>query len=229
MANTRLVVPEATVPGTHAWTQALVSVARRYASYAEEDTRPLVSNYRELCEHRAWETWFADEPRTLARFCQEALGQDAEFLEAMSTGVAILDRAGFSGPVSVEAALTAARLQVLARESREAALTAADDVPLPGRGGDRRSATYQNDNIIQKEQGTSESYLRRRLKRDHPALYERVRNRELSASAAAIEAGIQHRTVSVRVDDPERAARTLRDHLSGDDLETLIQKLRERD
>ena len=50
----------------------------------------------------------------------------------------------------------------------------------------------KSDNItLAKERGTSKSYTLSRLKREAPELYERVCNRELSANAAAIEAGFR--------------------------------------
>jgi hypothetical protein len=52
-----------------------------------------------------------------------------------------------------------------------------------------------DDNIMMRnsEQGTSLSYTVERLKRDHPELFERVVRKELSANAAAIEAGFRHK------------------------------------
>jgi len=89
--GTNLIVPESTVPGTRAWAETVVDNARAYASFTEKDVRPLVERYLALCEHGVWETWFADEPKTLERFCREALGYERQFLETMSTGVAVLD------------------------------------------------------------------------------------------------------------------------------------------
>ena len=62
----------------------------------------------------------------------------------------------------------------------------------PGPKGDDN----YHDNIMvidpdKAQQGTSKSYTLSRLKREAPELYERVCNRELSANAAAIEAGLR--------------------------------------
>jgi len=57
--------------------------------------------------------------------------------------------------------------------------------------------------------GNRELYLRRRLRRDSPDLYEEVASGRMSASAAAIAAGIRRPYVSVAADDPEAAVRTL--------------------
>lgn len=62
--------------------------------------------------------------------------------------------------------------------------------PLAKDGGDRRSREYQVDNIKPKTKGgTSATYILKRLKRDRPDLFARVTAGELSANAAAIEAG----------------------------------------
>lgn len=82
----------------------------------------------------------------------------------------------------------------------------------------------RSDNITT-ERGTSESYRRRRLRRDQPELLERVESGELSLNEAAIEAGFGRRYQSVRIDDPERAARTLRKHMSPDAMTILIKLL----
>ena len=61
-------------------------------------------------------------------------------------------------------------------------------------GGDKRSeGATTNDNIMgdKSEQGTSKSYTLSRLERDHPELFEAVCNGELSANAAAIQAGFR--------------------------------------
>jgi hypothetical protein len=63
----------------------------------------------------------------------------------------------------------------------------------------------------------------RRLRKDRPDLHAQVLNGELSAHAAAVEAGFRRRTFSAPVDDPERIAAALRRHLSPEDLyEVLI-------
>ena len=61
----------------------------------------------------------------------------------------------------------------------------------------------------EREFGNSQSYLRRRLLRDKPKLYKRVIAGELSANAAAIEAGFRVKTITVPVDTPENALKPL--------------------
>ena len=77
-----------------------------------------------------------------------------------------------------------------------------------GHGGDR---TAQGDNItlISNPRGTSATHTLKRLKRDNPELAERVVNGELSANAAAIEAGFRKPTITLQSSNPVRAAETI--------------------
>lgn len=204
MVAPRLVVPDFTVEGSRAWADTLVSNGRKYADFTEKDVRPLVERYRKLKEHEAWNVWLPDEPRTLERFCQEAFGYSMEFLETMDRGVHVLDTQGHEGAISKREALVAAPQ---ARPSAGRPPKNADDISIP------------------RAHGTSATYIVRRLKRDRPDLAQRVIEGELSARAAGIEAGFVHRTQSVRVDDPDSAARALRKHMSADALARLKELL----
>lgn len=113
----------------------------------------------------------------------------------------------------------------LAKAERQKAIEAADDVPLPA-NGEIGVGRISLDNI-KANGGTSESYLRRRLKRDHPEIYERVAADLISAHAGAVEAGIRKRTQSVRMDSPESAAATLRKHMSLEARQALARLLLE--
>lgn len=75
------------------------------------------------------------------------------------------------------------------------------------------------------DRGTSETYTIRRLRRDRPDLADLVEQGDLSANAAAIEAGFRPRTKTVRVDDPESAARSLRIHMKPDARRALARLL----
>jgi len=84
------------------------------------------------------------------------------------------------------------------------------------------------DNVNSKDGGNSESYALRRLKRDHPELAERVIGGEMSANAAAVEAGFRDKTATIPIhkggeEQHERAAERLAKHF--DDVETLIKHL----
>lgn len=66
-----------------------------------------------------------------------------------------------------------------------------------------------------------------RLARDAPDEYVAVQSGEKTIHRAALDAGIRKPRGSVRFDNPESAARTLRKHMSTDDLSTLAQLLME--
>ena len=110
------------------------------------------------------------------------------------------------------------------------AIALGDEVPLAKRGeiGQGRADRTNNIRSINPSVGgTSESYLRRRLKRDRPDLYEEVSSGAKSASAAAIEARIRHRTFPIRADDAESAAGTIRRHMKPDVRQALGRLLLE--
>lgn len=85
------------------------------------------------------------------------------------------------------------------------------DQPLAEPGGDRSGGGEEQDNnvILPSRQGNDPGYTRRRLRRDRPDLYERVVEGELSANAAAIEAGFRRRTATIPVDSVESAVGAL--------------------
>lgn len=60
-----------------------------------------------------------------------------------------------------------------------------------------------------------------RLARDHPEMFERVKAKELSTNAAAVMAGIRPRRISVRLDRPDSIARSLRKHLTPEQVAEL--------
>lgn len=91
--------------------------------------------------------------------------------------------------------------------------------------GAKGHRTHDNISSTDPAWGTSQEQALRRLRDKRPDLHTRVLNRELSAHAAMLEAGFRRKTITVRVDDPASAARTLRRHFSADDLTRLIEEL----
>ena len=90
--------------------------------------------------------------------------------------------------------------------------------------------TDLHNNIIEVhpiEQGTSRPYTLARLSAKRPDLYERVKAGDLSANAAAIEAGWRSPSMSVRLDDVAAMARALKRRLSASDLAALVAALTE--
>lgn len=73
--------------------------------------------------------------------------------------------------------------------------------------------------------GNSVSYLFRRLKKESPDLAEKVVRGEMSAYAAAVQAGFKDRQVSVPIGHPDRVARILVKHLGPLATKELIVEL----
>lgn len=97
-------------------------------------------------------------------------------------------------------------------------------------GGDRKSteakAERNGDQVdnISLNHGTQSTYLLARLDRDHPALAARVRNHDLTAHAAAIEAGFRIRT-HIIPHDLARAAAALQRFFTATECRKLAELL----
>ena len=79
--------------------------------------------------------------------------------------------------------------------------------PNPGgNGSNQYSSKGDNVTFAPNPRGNSAAHTLRRLKRDNPELAERVVNGELSANAAAIEAGFRKPTITLKPTNPVRAA-----------------------
>ncbi len=76
--------------------------------------------------------------------------------------------------------------------------------------------------------GNSVGYAKRRLERNRPDLYEKVKVGEISPSKAMVEAGFKPRVFQVP-EDPARAAHILRKHFTGDAFRALVRELTEGD
>ncbi|MGH3517346.1 MAG: hypothetical protein ACRDQ7_08010 [Haloechinothrix sp.] len=81
----------------------------------------------------------------------------------------------------------------------------------------------ENDQRI-RPRGTSKDHALRRLRKDAPELHADVLAGNLSAHAAMVRAGFRPHTFTVRP-DPESAARTLRKHLTPQQLAELVRLL----
>lgn len=90
-------------------------------------------------------------------------------------------------------------------------------------GGDRKSekAKDQGSNTTLVDRGRD--YTMARLRRDNPELAAQVEAGELSANAAAIQAGFRHPTCSVVTDDVEKAVTTLLKHYSKADIRKALK------
>lgn len=99
-------------------------------------------------------------------------------------------------------------------------------IPAVGEhGGDRRSSSRVQDGIANLKTANTAEYVIARLKRDNPALAERVINGELSANAAAKQAGFRKERISVPNDDMRLAAKALATKLDDEQISELIALL----
>ena len=93
---------------------------------------------------------------------------------------------------------------------------------LAKNGGAREK---QPNNIrLNNEYGTNPTYTLKRLKRDHPELAQAVINGELSANAAAIQAGFRKPSLTINP-DPESAAAAIRRKFGDDFANQLAEAL----
>ncbi len=93
-------------------------------------------------------------------------------------------------------------------------------------GGDRSKSdviTLAPDEVSVR--GTSRDYALRKLRKDAPELHADVLAGRLSAHAAMVTAGFRPATFTVRADDTTAAARTLRKHLTPEQLAELARLL----
>jgi hypothetical protein len=80
-------------------------------------------------------------------------------------------------------------------------------------------------NINVRPQGTSRDQALRKLREDAPELHADVLAGNVSPHAAMVKAGYRPRTGTVRYDDPESAARSLRKHMPADTRRALAKLL----
>lgn len=102
-----------------------------------------------------------------------------------------------------------------------------EPMPKPQRGPGRGKKTADNVSRFE-EHGNSESYAIRRLRRDRPDLAELVLVGEMSANAAAIEAGFRKRSRTIPA-DLEGAARALAKHYDPDELAAAMKAVGKRE
>lgn len=92
-------------------------------------------------------------------------------------------------------------------------------------GGDR--SKVHNVNLAPTPRGNSQPYALRKLRKDRPDLHERVLSGELKPNAAMEQAGFRKLIRSVRMDDPDSAARTIRKFMAEEARRHLAAKLLE--
>jgi hypothetical protein len=94
--------------------------------------------------------------------------------------------------------------------------------------------SVNDDNIndsddLRRPSGTAQRAALRKLRKDAPELHSEVIEGRLSAHAAMVKAGFRPKTQTIRVSDPQSAARTLRKHMSPEARQALARLLMEED
>ena len=98
-------------------------------------------------------------------------------------------------------------------------------VATADRGNQRTGGKRQGDSVTL-PRGNTAAYTLARLDRDRPELAARVRAKELSPHAAAIEAGFRQRTFAIP-DDPQAAAAVLLRRWGANGVRQLIDALKD--
>lgn len=89
----------------------------------------------------------------------------------------------------------------------------------------RPAETVDNVNGIERPTGNTQTAALRRLRKDAPELHAEVLAGHLSAHAAMVRAGFRPKSVTVRVEQPEAVAATLRKHMAPTDVAELARLL----
>jgi hypothetical protein len=82
---------------------------------------------------------------------------------------------------------------------------------------------------MNQHRGTGRAYLLQRLQHAHPELHQQVTAGELSAYAAAVQAGIEKKRFTVLLNTPEDIAAVLRRNLPPDTLANVVWLLAQKD
>ena len=152
---------------------------------------------------------------TWAEFCAEYFQQPAEFVDSVTAGVRLLRESGHQGPISAEEA----RQAEVSHARRQA--DPADPEFVRPQGG-RKPDNETTSNTKRLRGSVDKPGTLRSLARSRPDLLERYEAGELSANAAAVEAGFRRPMRSVPVDTPDNAVRALLRVFTIDDLAQAI-------
>lgn len=193
------IAPKALTPGTKEWLASSITFLQHWNPKVEHDCRPLDELCGQLIQLESWKKHGYDNWDS---FCTNELDADPRFINKIREGVRILEERGHKGPIPTETALGA-------------------------HGGDRKSEAFEDQDSGRSliKAGNNKVYNEARLKRDRPDLLEKVQQGELTANAAAIEAGFRQDRSLYITNDPRKLADRLKEKCSGEYLESLIQHL----
>lgn len=187
------------------------------AAMAERECSDLASYVEAIREGDLW-LKLADDWETL---CLEYFRRPAQFVDNVVVGVRALREQGHQGPITSEEATKAA--VAIARRQTD---PASPEFVKP-EGGRPKKKTVSNTNSLSGSERVSKPGTLRRLSRSRPDLLARVESGELSAHAAAVQAGIRKPMRSIPVDTPEAAIRALLRVFTVTDLAQALGKAAE--
>ena len=162
----------------------------------------------------------ADDWETL---CLEYFRRPAQFVDNVVVGVKALREQGHQGPITSEEA-TRAAVAIARRQTDPASPEFVDPAGAAVKGRGKR---LSNTEALSQSEMNSKPGTLRRLARSHPDLLARVESGELSAHAAAVQAGIRKPMKSIPVDTPEAAIRALLRVFTVTDLAQALGKAAE--
>ena len=193
----------------------IVDTLTRY-SYGIDQRFDLFASYLvEAIELRVWEAGWMDELSGVQY--AESFKQFIELEPPKGIGYSLTKMyAILKGPSGIDKDARAALDLMIAECHREgidvAAQCAIDErqeLSVAGGHGGDRPVQADNVRLVFNPHGNSAAHTLKRLKRDNPELAERVVNGELSANAAAIEAGFRKPSITLKPTNPVRAAETI--------------------
>lgn len=189
------------------------------AAMAERECSDLASYVEAIREGDLW-LKLADDWETL---CLEYFRRPAQFVDNVVVGVRALREQGHHGPITSEEA-TKAAVAIARRQTDPAS-------PEFVKQGTRTDLGKHDLNKIKSGKRANhpgdKPGTMRRLARSHPDLLARVESGELSAHAAAVQAGIRKPMRSIPVDTPDAAIRALLRVFTVTDLAQALGKAAE--
>lgn len=179
--------PKFTEVGSKEWLDHSVQFFRSNLKLAERDCRNLAGVWRELRANEAWRSAGYDDAEAFVREVLKA--RSVAWCDTIELGARLIEDEGQDAPVPASAAAARARVETAARRTTGEVLPS----HRPSKDERRQIAdlpTPQTDRAA--AAGVSERTQRKldALARRAPALLDRVRSGDMSAHAAAVEAGI---------------------------------------
>ena len=178
MTISRVIVPKSEIVGSPEWAAAKTDALKQAHQFAERDISLMAEHAAEVKTNRIWEVVFDDEPKTWQRYCAERLELASDYIDNLMIVVETLRKRGHAGPIP-------------GKYMQDGLRDGPGNPTGINQHTDRNYYNYNNSCGESVSQGTSDDYLRARLKRDDPKRYDMLLTGQYrSARAAAIDAGI---------------------------------------